>query len=132
MRILSHEPKIAEATLVSSPPRSPPSEGFHLATTFFKRWIGLYSAADKYWEAITPSAGQRFIQLSTFRAVNAIYRINHYPGLISVLEKTIFVIHWIAINPGPVVRISISANPGLNFNPGFFFFGLKAFSKELN
>ena len=34
--------------------------------------------------------------------------------------------------PGPVVRISISANPGLNFNPGFFFFRLKAFSKELN
>ena len=32
--ILSHEPKIAEATLVSSSPRSPPSEGFHLATTF--------------------------------------------------------------------------------------------------
>ena len=32
--ILSHEPKITEATLVSSPPRSPPSEEFHLATTF--------------------------------------------------------------------------------------------------
>ena len=32
--ILSHEPKITKATLVSSPPRSPPSEGFHLATTF--------------------------------------------------------------------------------------------------
>ena len=31
--ILSHEPKIAEATLVSSPPRSPPSDGFYLATT---------------------------------------------------------------------------------------------------
>ena len=28
-----HEPKIAEATLVSSPSRSPPSEGFHLAMT---------------------------------------------------------------------------------------------------
>ena len=33
--ILSHEPKITEATLVSSPPRSPPSEGFHLATTIW-------------------------------------------------------------------------------------------------
>ena len=32
--ILSHEPKITEATLVSSPPRSPPSERFHLATTY--------------------------------------------------------------------------------------------------
>ena len=32
--ILSHEPKITEVALVSSPPRSPPSEGFHLATTF--------------------------------------------------------------------------------------------------
>ena len=32
--ILPHEPKITEATFVSSPPRSPPSEGFHLATTF--------------------------------------------------------------------------------------------------
>ena len=31
--ILSHEPKITEVALVSSPPRSPPSEGFHLATT---------------------------------------------------------------------------------------------------
>ena len=29
----SHEPKIAEETLVSSPPRPPPSERFHLATT---------------------------------------------------------------------------------------------------
>ena len=28
---------------------------------------------------------------------------------------------------GPVVRRSISANPGLNFNPGFFFFCSKAF-----
>ena len=31
--ILSHEPKITEVAFVSSPPRSPPSEGFHLATT---------------------------------------------------------------------------------------------------
>ena len=31
---------------------------------------------------------------------------------------------------GPVVRRPISANPGLNFNPGFFFFfGSKAFSR---
>ena len=30
---------------------------------------------------------------------------------------------------GPVVRRPISANPGLNFNPGFFFFCLKAFSQ---
>ena len=29
---------------------------------------------------------------------------------------------------GPVVRRPISANPGLNFNPGFFFFCSKAFS----
>ena len=31
--ILSHGSKITEATLVSIPPRSPPSEGSHLATT---------------------------------------------------------------------------------------------------
>ena len=29
---------------------------------------------------------------------------------------------------GPVLRRPISANPGLNFNLGFFFFCLKAFS----
>ena len=29
---------------------------------------------------------------------------------------------------GPVVRRQINANPGLNFNLGFFFFCLKAFS----
>ena len=28
---------------------------------------------------------------------------------------------------GPVVRRPISANPGLNFNPGFVFFSSKAF-----
>ena len=27
---------------------------------------------------------------------------------------------------GPVVRTPVSANPGFNFNPGFFFFLLKA------
>ena len=35
----THEPKIAEATLVSSPPRSLPSEGFHLATTMCKTHV---------------------------------------------------------------------------------------------
>ena len=39
--ILSHEPKIAKATLVSSPPRSPPSEGLHLATTTPKWHVAL-------------------------------------------------------------------------------------------
>ena len=29
---------------------------------------------------------------------------------------------------GPVVQGPINANPRLNFNPGFFFFGSKAFS----
>ena len=29
---------------------------------------------------------------------------------------------------GPVVRTLVSANPGLNFNPGFFFFLSKALS----
>ena len=45
--ILSHEPKITEATLVSSPPRSPPSEGFHLATTLQNIWVAalLFSLA---------------------------------------------------------------------------------------
>ena len=30
---------------------------------------------------------------------------------------------------GPVVRTPVSANPGLNFNPGFFFFLSKAPSR---
>ena len=32
------------------------------------------------------------------------------------------------LRQGPVFRRPISANTGLNFNPGFFFFCLKAFS----
>ena len=31
----------------------------------------------------------------------------------------------------PVVRRPISANPGLNFNPGLFFFSSKAFSRTI-
>ena len=30
---------------------------------------------------------------------------------------------------GPVVRTRVSANPGLNFNPGFFFLIIKALSR---
>ena len=30
---------------------------------------------------------------------------------------------------GPVVRTPVSADLGLNFNPGFFFFSLKALSR---
>ena len=33
---------------------------------------------------------------------------------------------------GPVVRRPISANPGLNFNPGFFSFCSKAFSRTVS
>ena len=36
---------------------------------------------------------------------------------------------WLLFNPGPlgpVVQMPVSANPGLNFNPGFFFFLSKA------
>ena len=32
---------------------------------------------------------------------------------------------------GPVVRTPVSANPGLNFNPGFFFFLSKALSRMI-
>ena len=32
---------------------------------------------------------------------------------------------------GPVVRRPISANPGLNFNPGLFFVSSKAFSRTI-
>ena len=32
---------------------------------------------------------------------------------------------------GPVVQRPISANPGLNFNPGLFFFSSKAFSRTI-
>ena len=42
-----------------------------------------------------------------------------------------FKISWEKLikDQGPVVRRPISANPGLNFNPGFFFFCSKAFSQ---
>ena len=33
---------------------------------------------------------------------------------------------------GRVVRRPVSANPGLNFNPGFFFFSSKAFSRKFS
>ena len=33
--------------------------------------------------------------------------------------------------PGPVVRRPISANPGLNCNPGLLFFSSKAFSRTI-
>ena len=37
---------------------------------------------------------------------------------------------WACDNtPGPVVRTLVSANPGLNFNPGFFFFLSNALSR---
>ena len=32
---------------------------------------------------------------------------------------------------GPVVRTPVSANPGLNFNQGFFFFSSKALSQMI-
>ena len=36
---------------------------------------------------------------------------------------------WLTLDKRPVVRRPISSNPGLNFNPGFFFFCLKSFSR---
>ena len=33
---------------------------------------------------------------------------------------------------GPVVKRPISSNPGLNFNPGFFFFCSKVFSQVIS
>ena len=33
---------------------------------------------------------------------------------------------------GPVVKRPISANPGLNFNPSFFFFCSKVFSRVIS
>ena len=35
------------------------------------------------------------------------------------------------IDQGRVVRRPVSANPGLNFNPGLFFFSSKAFSRKI-
>ena len=35
------------------------------------------------------------------------------------------------IQLGPVVRTPVSANPGLNFNPGFFIFLSKALSRTI-
>ena len=37
--------------------------------------------------------------------------------------------HAYVISQGPVVRTPVSANLGLNFNPGFFFFSSKALSR---
>ena len=42
------------------------------------------------------------------------------------------VITWGCYNQGPAVRRPISANPGLNFNPGFFFFCSKVFSRVIS
>ena len=38
---------------------------------------------------------------------------------------------FVAIGQGLVDRRPISANPGLNFNPGLFFFSSKAFSRTI-
>ena len=45
-------------------------------------------------------------------------------GVERLWEATVF-------EQGPVVRRSISANPGLNFNPSLFFFLSKAFSRTI-
>ena len=39
--------------------------------------------------------------------------------------------HGKIIVEGQVVRRPVSANPGLNFNPGLFFFSSKAFSQKI-
>ena len=63
--------------------------------------------------------------------------LNYNNGFILAQRRQTFkVLHKLAIlerinfsNQGPVVQRPISANPGLNFNLGFFFFCSEAFSR---
>ena len=50
-------------------------------------------------------------------------------GLILGLEPRPQHCATLALQLGPVVQMPVSANPGLNFNPGFFFYLPKALSR---
>ena len=50
-------------------------------------------------------------------------------GLILGLEPRPHHCATLALQLGPVVQMPVSANPGLNFNPGFFFYLPKALSR---
>ena len=51
--------------------------------------------------------------------------------LLDRLNLLIIGFNFLVDNLGPVVRRPISANPGLNFNPGLSFFSSKAFSRTI-
>ena len=44
----------------------------------------------------------------------------------------VFVSSFTVVHLDPVVRRPISANPGLNFNPGLFFFSSKHFLRQFS
>ena len=76
--------------------------------------------------------------LTSFSACNKGNRRRLHAGNISVtitfpffLVSVIFtMIHFRVFKTlGPVVRTPVNVNPGLNFNPGFFFFLSKALSR---
>ena len=83
----------------------------------------------------------RTLQAPVVQKVNSAIRwINLYQCITQLVS--LILIRWIVIYPvdsaiqclnnrgqGPVVRTPVSANPGLNFNPGFFFFLSKALSR---
>ena len=55
------------------------------------------------------------------------------PLVVRVLVVRPLIVRVLVVRPlGPVVRRPISANPGLNFNPGFFFFCSKVFSRVIS
>ena len=49
----------------------------------------------------------------------------------SLARRVVSLLHFVSLHPGPVVQRPISANRGLNFNPGFIFFCSKAFFRIL-
>ena len=55
------------------------------------------------------------------RVVRSPLSDNPVPNYIQIIRFLSMVTN-LGIALGPVVRRPISANPGLNFNPGFFFF----------
>ena len=53
----------------------------------------------------------------------------YIPQCSGVITIIMMMMKVVVRGQGPVVRRLFSANSGLNFNPGFFFFRLKVFSR---
>ena len=80
---------------------------------------GLFWEVDTHWPKLVSS-------LVSLLCHPLLFTRSHYRSLPSVVFQDNCITHYI---PGPVVWMPVSANPGLNFNPGFFFFLSKALSR---